>query len=57
MRRGGLERGSARDQEPRRLIEKSMPGDKAGFAAQPQGDDIQIVHNEGIFLLARRTED
>lgn len=57
MLRAGLEPGKARYQEARRLMEKSMPGDKAGFSAQPQGDDIQIVHNEGMFLLARRSED
>jgi ubiquinone/menaquinone biosynthesis C-methylase UbiE len=57
MLRAGLKPGDARYQEARRLLEKSIPGDKAAFSAQIQGDDIQIVHNEGMFLLARRTAE
>jgi len=57
MLRAGLEPESMRYQETRRLMEASAAGDKAGFSPQPQGDDIQIVHNEGMFLLARRAED
>jgi hypothetical protein len=53
MLRGGLEPRHKRYQETRRLLEESLPGDRAGFAAQPQGDDILIVHHEGMFLLAR----
>jgi len=30
-----------------------MPGDKAGFSARVDGDDIQIIHNEGMFLARR----
>jgi len=45
---------SKRYQETRKLLEDSMTGDRAGFSAQAQGDDIQIVHNEGMFLLARK---
>ena len=33
---------------------RSMAGDRAGFSAQAQGEDIQIVHNEGMFLLGRK---
>jgi ubiquinone/menaquinone biosynthesis C-methylase UbiE len=37
----------------RRAIEESMPGDRAGFAPRAAGDDITIVHQEGLFLLAK----
>ena len=53
MLRGGHAPGSKSYLETRKLLEESMAGDQAGFSAQPQGDDIQIVHNEGMFLLAR----
>jgi len=53
MRRAGLEPKHKRYQEARKLLEDSIPGDRAGFSAQVQGDDILIVHNEGMFLLAR----
>jgi ubiquinone/menaquinone biosynthesis C-methylase UbiE len=53
MLRAGLEPRHKRYQETRKLLEASIPGDRAGFSAQPQGDDILIVHNEGMFLLAR----
>jgi hypothetical protein len=53
MRRAGLEPRHKRYQETRRLLEESLPGDRAGFLAQPQGDDIVISHHEGMFLLAR----
>jgi ubiquinone/menaquinone biosynthesis C-methylase UbiE len=39
----------------RRALEDSMPGDRAGFAARRAGDDIAIVHQEGLFLLAKRS--
>jgi ubiquinone/menaquinone biosynthesis C-methylase UbiE len=39
----------------RRAIEESMPGDRGGFAPRPAGDDISIVHQEGLFLLAKGT--
>jgi ubiquinone/menaquinone biosynthesis C-methylase UbiE len=55
MLRGGHAPGSKRYKETRKLLEDSMPGDRAGFSAQPLGEDIQIVHNEGMFLLARKT--
>jgi hypothetical protein len=53
MRRAGLEPGQKRYVETRKQMEDSMPGDKAGFSARVDGDDIQIVHNEGMFLLRR----
>ena len=56
MLRAGLTPKDKRYQEARKLIEKSLPGDKASFSPQVQGDDIQIVHNEGMFLVARRGE-
>ena len=54
MRRAGLEPKHKRYQETRKLLEDSLPGDRAGFSPQPQGDDILIVHNEGMFLLGRQ---
>jgi ubiquinone/menaquinone biosynthesis C-methylase UbiE len=54
MRRAGLEPKHKRYQETRKLLEDSLPGDRAGFSPQPQGDDILIVHNEGMFLLSRQ---
>jgi hypothetical protein len=57
MVRAGLNSESKRYQETRKLLEDSMTGDRAGFSAQAQGDDIQIVHNEGMFLLARKLAD
>jgi ubiquinone/menaquinone biosynthesis C-methylase UbiE len=53
MRRAGLEPGKKRYIETRKQLEESMPGDKAGFSARADGDDIQIVHNEGMFLARR----
>jgi ubiquinone/menaquinone biosynthesis C-methylase UbiE len=57
MVRGGQPLGTKRYLETRKLMEESMAGDKAGFCPQEQGDDIQIVHNEGMFLLTRKAED
>jgi hypothetical protein len=53
MVRGGQPPGTKRYLETRKLLEESLAGDKAGFSAQVQGEDVQIVHNEGMFLLAR----
>lgn len=53
MLRAGLEPKHKRYQETRRLMEDSIEGDRAGFAPVVQGDDLTIVHNEGMFLLAR----
>jgi hypothetical protein len=54
MIRGGHAPGTKRYLETRKLMEDSMAGDQAGFSAQAQGEDIQIVHNEGMFLLGKR---
>ncbi len=53
MLRAGLEPTHKRYQDTRKLLEESIPGDKAGYAPQVQGDDIIIVHNEGMFLLGK----
>jgi ubiquinone/menaquinone biosynthesis C-methylase UbiE len=53
MLRAGLEPQHKRYQETRKLLEDSMAGDRAGYSPQLQGDDIIIVHNEGMFLLGR----
>jgi ubiquinone/menaquinone biosynthesis C-methylase UbiE len=50
MLRAGHKPGQKRYIETRRQLEESMPGDKAGFSARADGDDIQIIHNEGMFL-------
>jgi ubiquinone/menaquinone biosynthesis C-methylase UbiE len=57
MLRAAQKPGAKRYVETRKLLEDSMAGDRAGFSAQPQGDDIQIVHNEGSFLLGKKVED
>ena len=57
MVRGGQPPGSKRYAETRKLLEESIAGDKAGFTPQLEGDDIQIVHNEGMFLMKRRTAE
>ncbi|MGH9403485.1 MAG: class I SAM-dependent methyltransferase [Terriglobia bacterium] len=54
MLRAGLDSSHARYQEARKLLEDSMPGDRAGYSAEPQGDDLLIVHYEGSFLLKKR---
>ena len=56
MLRAGLEPGHNRYKEVRRLMEESIPGDRAGYSAQFQTDDISIVHNEGMFLLKVQVE-
>ena len=53
MRRAGLAPGKRRYAETRKQMEESMLGDKAGFSARLDGDDIQIIHNEGMFLARR----
>jgi len=57
MLRAGLTPKDKRYQETRRLLESTIPGDRAGFSPQADGDDLQIVHSEGIFLLSRRDGD
>ena len=53
MQRAGLEPGRKRYAETRKQLEESVAGDKAGFSARADGDDIQITHNEGMFLARR----
>jgi ubiquinone/menaquinone biosynthesis C-methylase UbiE len=53
MRRAGLAPGQKRYTETRKQMEECMPGDKAGFSPRVDGDDIQIIHNEGMFLARR----
>ena len=53
MLRAGVEPPDKRYQEVRKLMEDSIPQDRAGFAPQVQGDDILITHNEGMFLLTK----
>jgi ubiquinone/menaquinone biosynthesis C-methylase UbiE len=55
MVRGGYPPGTKKYIQTRQLLEDSLAGDKAGFAPQTSGEDIQIVHNEGLFLLTRKT--
>ena len=53
MLRAGLEPKHKRYQETRRLLEDSIPGDKAGYSPVVQSEDIVITHNEGLFLLGK----
>jgi ubiquinone/menaquinone biosynthesis C-methylase UbiE len=53
MLRAGLEPSHSRYQEVRTLIEDAIPGDRAAFAAQHDGEDLRIVHYEGMFLLRK----
>ncbi|HUY13763.1 MAG TPA: class I SAM-dependent methyltransferase [Terriglobia bacterium] len=53
MLRAGLDSSERRYVEARRLLESSMPGDRAGFSPKSDGEDILITHNEGMFLLTR----
>ena len=57
MLRAGLKPGQKRYVETRKQLQESMAGDKAGFSARVDGDDIQIVHNEGMFLARRLPAD
>jgi ubiquinone/menaquinone biosynthesis C-methylase UbiE len=54
MLRAGLEPSHPRYREARKLLEESIPGDSAGFSPQTQGDDILIVHHEGLFSLTKK---
>ena len=56
MLRAGLEPSHERYQQVRKLLEESIPGDRAGFSPQPQGDDFLILHNEGMFVLVGGTK-
>jgi len=55
MLRGGHAPGTKRYLETRKLMEDSMDGDRGGFSAQSLGEDLHFVHNEGMFLLARKS--
>jgi len=55
MLRAGLEPKHKRYQETRRLLEGSIAGDKAGYSPVVQGEDVIIIHNEGMFLLGKTT--
>jgi len=56
MLRAGLAPKDRRYQEARKLLEESVTGDRGGYAPVVEGDDIQIIHNEGMFLLTRRAD-
>ncbi len=51
MLRAGHDRSSAGYQTVRRLMEESIPGDRAGFGVTIDSDGLRIVHQEGMFLL------
>ena len=53
MLRAGLDTKHKRYLEARKLLEESIPGDRAGFSAKAERDDLYITHNEGLFLLTR----
>lgn len=53
MLRAGLEPKHKRYVEARKLLEDSIPGDRAGYSPVVEGDDILIVHNEGMFVLQK----
>jgi ubiquinone/menaquinone biosynthesis C-methylase UbiE len=55
MLRAGVDAKHKRYQEARKLLEESIEGDRGGFSPQPQGDDFLITHNEGMFILTRKT--
>lgn len=57
MLRAGLEPKQKRYQEARGLLEESISGDRAGFAPRRDGDDLILVHNEGMFLLNRKAAE
>jgi ubiquinone/menaquinone biosynthesis C-methylase UbiE len=55
MLRAGIDPSHARYQETRALIEDAIPGDRAAFGTQREGEDLIIFHHEGMFLL-RKTQ-
>lgn len=54
MLRAGVKPSDEAYRAVRRAIEESMPGDRAGFAPEVQGDDLLIQHCHGTFLLEKR---
>ena len=55
MLRAGLEPKHKRYQEARKLLEDSIPGDRAGYSPVVEEEDILITHHEGMFVLVRRS--
>lgn len=53
MHRAALDSSTKRYAEARRMLEASVPGDRAGLSPRPDGEDILITHHEGMFLLTR----
>jgi len=51
--RAGIAPSDTRYHVIRRAMEESMPGDRAGFSARVAGDDLEIVHQESMFLLRK----
>jgi ubiquinone/menaquinone biosynthesis C-methylase UbiE len=51
MLRAGLEPADAGYHAVRKLIADAMAGDRAGFAARREDDELLITHHEGMFLL------
>jgi len=56
MLRAGHDRSSAGYRAVRRLMEESIPGDRAAFGVTVDGEDLRIVHQEGMFLLRRKAD-
>jgi ubiquinone/menaquinone biosynthesis C-methylase UbiE len=54
MLRAGHDRGGRRYEQTRRLLEASIPGDRAGLSPRREGDDFVITHYEGMFLLQKK---
>jgi ubiquinone/menaquinone biosynthesis C-methylase UbiE len=52
MLRAGVDSKHKRYLEARKLLEDSIAGDRAGFSAKAQGEDMLLTHNEAMFLLA-----
>jgi ubiquinone/menaquinone biosynthesis C-methylase UbiE len=55
MVRAGHRPSDASYRAVRQVLEHSMESDRAGFAARVAGDDITIIHQEGLFLLIKPT--
>ncbi|HUI43455.1 MAG TPA: methyltransferase domain-containing protein [Terriglobia bacterium] len=53
MLRAGHPPSDASYRAARAAMEGSIAGDRAGFKVQVRGDDLAIVHDEGLFLLKK----
>ena len=53
MLRAGLVPSDSRYRDVRQAIEDSLPGDRADYSPEIRGDDLSIVHREGMFLVRR----